>query len=136
MDLRRPSLLTRFSRALLLLTFAVGSPALGGAYRCCTVAAEQSERESATSNGSAGDVGHAHHATPDSSEDAPAEPCECVGQCHQSPPLRPLVASISTSFIVRVGPLLVRTGGALLAPARAEDHRQPFGNGPPSSARS
>jgi hypothetical protein len=143
----------------MMLVFAVGSPSVGGAYRCCTAEASHEASHAALSGGEAAvtPLADAHH-HPDAEsatqvgiadvdaqsgaehDDAPlhgagSPPCECVGQCHDSPPQRPLVATYAARQVIRDDARMVVAGENRSTPTKDREHRQPFAIGPPTTAR-
>lgn len=113
-------------RALVLIAFAMGSPALGGAFRCCVEgrhAAVQSPDAHAAHGG--------HHAPANEKGPAPDAPCDCVGACHMADPilLAGRVAAAEASVV---------TAADLPAPAQTVPrvtrvpYALPFAHAPPS----
>jgi hypothetical protein len=155
---RPPTRAARLGRALLLLLFAAGSPAVGGAYRCCTVEEAEGHHGSVTARAAvtapdAADA-HAHHQAPTTARtaassdaeatfvgaphgpsDPGARPCECVGQCQDTPLARPPIASIATVDVARTVVTVIRVGAARVMPVTDWEHRQPLASGPPTNAQ-
>ncbi|MBP7549664.1 MAG: hypothetical protein KA761_05210 [Gemmatimonadaceae bacterium] len=120
---------------LLLAALTVGSPSLGGAYRCCAVEGHGAGGRSHAATPTADE--HAHHrmdAEGPATPEAPAEPCSCVGPCHFV--LLPAPSSsASVSFVADVRPSDVAAYPD--ADAAPRDRRLaralPFANGPPAT---
>jgi len=151
-------LIERVARTGLLLVFAMGSPSIGGAFRCCSSgehgggAAHQMSRPGGTAvsttdtrvdSPTAGSLGHAHaaHATPaqDASEGAPdaggeessSLPCDCVGECCAPPALAHAAPTIRLGATLRP-----ESSAPVVARGDRRPHDRlgfllPFANGPP-----